>query len=89
MYSRLDLCDDTSGLSKDVGDILQTKKETIATLQRVQSANDENFFQLQNEFRATQENVKNLRDAVNDRLQTLNKKFTLIQGELTLCREAS
>ena len=70
--SIFNLCDDTSSSSKDVEDNLQTQKETIATLQRVQSVNDENFFQLGNEVRATQENVQNLRDEVNDRLQTLD-----------------
>ena len=87
--SIFNLCDDTSSLSQDVHQILKTQDETIATLQRVQSANDENFFLLGNEVRTTQENVRNLRDAVNDRLQTLDKKFTVIQGELTLYKECA
>ena len=68
VVSIFNLCDDTSSLSKDVENTLQTQEETIATLQRVESTNNENFFLLGNEVRATRENVKNHRDAVNDRL---------------------
>ena len=40
----LNLCDDTRSMSKDVEEILKTrKKEKKKTLQRVQSANDENW----------------------------------------------
>ena len=80
-------CDDTGSLSKDVDDILRTQKYLKATFQRVQSANDGNFFLLGNEVRTTQENAKNLPDEVNYRLKTLNEKFTLIPGELTLYKE--
>ena len=83
------LCDDTSSLSKDVEDTIKTQKEAIVTFRRFQSANDENCFLSKNEVQATQENVKNLRDAVNDRLQTLDKNFTLILGELTLYKECA
>ena len=69
--SIFNLCDDTSSLSQDVHQILKTQEETIATLQGVQSANDENFFLLGKEVRETQQNVKNLRDAVNAHLQVL------------------
>ena len=65
------LCDDTSSLSQEVDQILKTQEETLATLQRVQSAIDGNFFLLGNEVRATQQKVKNIRDAVNDHLQVL------------------
>ena len=51
-------------------------------MQRVQSANDENFFLLGNEVRETQQNVKNLRDAVNDLLQVLHDRINGIQGDL-------
>ena len=68
VVSIFNLCDDTKSLSQDVDQILKTQEETIATLQRVQSANDENFFLLGNEVRETRQNVKNLRDAVNDHL---------------------
>ena len=80
--SIFNLCDDTSSLSQDVDQILKTQEETIATLQRVQSANDENFFLLGTEVRATQQNVKNLRDAVNDHLQVLQYRINGIQGDL-------
>ena len=53
------------------------------------SANDANVFLVGNEVRATQENVKNIRDAVIDRLQNLDKKFVLIQGQLTLYKECA
>ena len=52
--SIFNLCHDTSSLSQDVDQILKTQEETTATLQRVQSANDENFFLLGNEVRETQ-----------------------------------
>ena len=76
--SVFNLCDNTSSLSQ----ILKTKEETIATLQRVQSANNENFFLLGDEVRATQQNVKNLRNAVNDHLQVLHDLANGIQGDL-------
>ena len=82
-------CDDTSSLAKDVEDILQTKIETSATMQRVQSSNGEDFFLLGNEVPLSQENAKNHRDAVQDHLQTFNEKFTLFQVELTLYKECT
>ena len=59
----------------------------MATLERFQSANTENFFLPENEVRAAQETVKNLRDEASDRLQTLDETFTLCHGELTLYKE--
>ena len=85
--SIFNLCDDTSRLSQDVDQILKTQEETIATLQRVQSANDENFFLLGNEVRETQQNVKNLRDAVNNHLQVLHNRINGIQGDLIQHKE--
>ena len=85
--SIFNLCDDTSSLSQDVDQILKTQEETIATLQRVQSANDENFFLLGNEVRETQQNVKNLRNAVNDHLQVLHDRINGIQGDLIQHKE--
>ena len=67
--------------------ILITQGETIDTLQRVQSANDENFLLLGNEVRATQQNVKNLRDAVNDHLRVLDDRMNGIQGDLVQHKE--
>ena len=81
------LCDDTSSLSQDVDQILKTQEETIATLQRVQSANDENFFLLNNEVRETQQDVKKLHDAVNDHLQVLQDRINGIQGDLIQHKE--
>ena len=85
--SIFNLCDDTSSLSQDVDQILKTQEETIATLQRVQSANDENFFLLVNEVRETQQNVKNLRDAVNDHLQVLDDRINGNQRDLIRHKE--
>ena len=45
------------------------------TLQRAQTANDENIFLLRKEVRATKDNLENLQDAVNGRLQTLEKSL--------------
>ena len=70
--SNFKLGDDTSILTKEVEDIFQKQLETIATLQRVQSAKDENFSLLGHEVRTTQEIVINLLGTVNDRLQTLD-----------------
>ena len=85
--SIFNLCHDTSSLSQEVDQILKTQEETIATLQRVQSDNDENFFLLGNEVRATQQNVKNLLDAVNDHLHVLHDRITGIQGDLEQHKE--
>ena len=85
--SIFNLCDDTSSLSQDVDQILKTQEETIATLQRVQSANDENFFLLGNEVRATQQIVRNLRDAGNDHRQVLQDRINGIQGDLIQHKE--
>ena len=74
VVSFFQLCDDTSSLFQDVEQILKTQEETKATLQRVQPANDENFFLLGNEIRATQQNFKNIRDAVIDHLQVLHDR---------------
>ena len=85
--SILNLCDDTSSLSQDVDQILKTQEETKATLQLVQPTNDENFLLLGNEVRATQQNVKNLHDAVNDHLQVLQNRINGIQGDLIQHKE--
>ena len=85
--SIFNLCDDTSSLSQDVDQILKTQEDTIATLQRVQSANDENFFLLGKEVRATEQNVKNLGDAVNDHLQVLHDRVNGSQGDLIQHKE--
>ena len=53
----------------------------------MQSANDENFFLLGNEVRATQQKDKNLRDAVNDHLQVLQDRINGIQGDLIQHKE--
>ena len=80
--STFNLCKDTNSLSQDVDQILKTQEEAIATLQRVHSANHEKFFLRSNEVRATQQNVKNLLDAVNDHLQVLHVRINGIQGDL-------
>ena len=81
------LCGDTSKMSQVVDQTLKTQEETIATLQLVQSANDENFSPLGNEVRGTQGNVKNLRDLVNDLLQVLDDRINGLQGELIQHKE--
>ena len=89
LVSIFNLCDDRNSLSRDIEEILQMQNETTAILQRAQSANNRKYSLLENEVRANQENLKNLRDAMNNHLQTLNKKFTLIQGKLTLYKECA
>ena len=78
-----------TSLSQDVDQILKTQGETVATLQCVQSAKDENFFLLGNEVRATQQNVNNLRDAVNDHLQVLHYRINGNQGDLIQQKNAN
>ena len=56
-------------------------------MQRVQSANDENFFLLGNEVRTTQKNVKNIRDAVNYHLQVPDDRTKGIQEDLVQHKE--
>ena len=85
--SIFNLCDDTRSLSNGVEDIFQMQKERIATLQCVQSANDEKFFLLGNEMRATQ-NERKLSDAVNDHLQVLDDRLNGIQADLVLHKES-
>ena len=67
--------------------ILKRQEETIATLQRVQSASDENFFLLGNQVRATQQNLKSIHDAVNDHLQVLHDRINGIQKDLIQRKE--
>ena len=84
--SIFNLCDDKQFVPRR-GPDPETQEETIATLQRVQSANDENFFLLGNEVRATQQFFRKLRDAVNDRLQVLQDRINGIQGDLKQHKE--
>ena len=67
--------------------ILETQEEIIVTLQHVESANNENFFPLSNEVRTTQQNVRNLLDAVNDHLQILHDRINGIAGDLIQHKE--
>ena len=76
VVSIFNLCDDTSGLPQDVDQILKTQEGTIVTKQRVPAANDGNFFLPGNEVLTTQQNVKNLRDAVNDQIRVLHDRIT-------------
>ena len=46
--SIFNMCIDNSQLSRDVEAVMDTQKQTILTLQRVQARNDENFFILGN-----------------------------------------
>ena len=86
----LNLCGDTNSLSKDVEDLPRTKKKkTVATLQRLQSADDETFILLGSEDRATQQSGKIFRHTVNDHLQTSDEKVVLVQEESTLYKECS
>ena len=51
------------------------------SLQRVPSTNDENFLPLGNDFKATQQNGEDLRDAVNDLLQILDYRINGMQDD--------
>ena len=85
--SIFNLRDNTSSLCQDMQQILKTQEETIATLQRVQSAIGEYSFLLGNEVRATQQNLKDLRDAVNNHLQVLDDRKNGIQRDLVQHKE--
>ena len=66
------MCDDNSQLSRDIEAAMDTQQQTILTLQRVQAKNGDNFLLLGTEVKETQHNVKQMRDQVNEHLQTLD-----------------
>lgn len=80
--SIFNLCDDNSELSRQVDDVLTTQEQTIETLKRVQAENDDNFFILGNEVQKTTAKVKEIRNTVNENLQTLNQRMNDIKGDL-------
>ena len=85
--SIFNLCDDESALSKKVGLALQQQKDTLDTLQRVQTQNDENFFLLGSEVKKTQDNVKEIRDVVGKHLKNITKRFEIVEANLFLFGE--
>ena len=85
--SIFNMCDDNSQLSRDIEAAMDTQQQTILTLQRVQAKNDDNFFLLGNEVKETQNNVKQIRDQVNEHLQTLDARMRTIKIELLAYKE--
>ena len=85
--SIFNMCDDNSQLSRDIETAMDTQQQTILTLQRVQAKNDDNFFLLGNEVKETQHNVKQIRDQVNEHLQTLDARMRTIKLELVAYKE--
>ena len=85
--SIFNMCDDNSKLSRDIEAAMRTQQQTISTLQRVQAKNDDNFFLLGNEVKETQHNVKQIRDQVNEHLQTLDARMRTIKIELLAYKE--
>ena len=80
--SIFNMCSDNSQLSRDVEAVLDTQQKTILTLQRVQARNDKNFFFLGNEVKATQNNLQEIRDQVNEHLHRIHKEVHTIKGTI-------
>ena len=68
---------------------MDTQQQTILTLQRVQTKNDDNLFLLGNEVKETQHNVKRIRDQVNEHLQTLDARMRTKKLELVAYKECT
>ena len=85
--SIFNMCNDNSQLSRDIEAAMDTQQQTILILQRVQAKNDDNFFLLGNEVKETQHNVKQIRDQVNEHLQTLDARMRTIKIELVAHKE--
>ena len=85
--SIFNMCRDNSQLSRDIEAALDTQQQTLLTLQRVQAKNDDNFFVLRNEVKETQHNVKQIKDQVNEHLETLHARMRTIKIELIAYKE--
>ena len=61
------------------------KQQTVfrKTLEAIQSRNDENFFQLRNEMKETQESVAKITEVEGDNLQKLDVELRQIKGVIT------
>ena len=86
--SIFNMCDDNSQLSRDIEAAMDTQQETILTLQRVQAMIEDNLFLPDNEVKETQHNVKQIRDAVNEHLQTLDARMRTRKLELVAYKES-
>ena len=85
--SIFNMCDDDSQLSRDIEAAMDTQQQTSLTLQRVQAKNDDNFFLLGNEVKETHHNMKQIRDQVNEHLQTLDARMRTIKLKLVAYKE--
>ena len=79
--------DDNSQLSRVIEAAMDTQQQTVSTLQRVQAKKDYNFFLLGNEVKETQHNVKQIRDQLNEHLQTFDARMRTIKVELVAYKE--
>ena len=73
------LCSDNTELKADVENMLKQQTVFQNTLERVENRNDENFFQLGNEIKETQESVAKITEVVNDNLQKLDVELREIK----------
>ena len=71
---------DKTELEADVENLLKQQTVFQKTLERVQTRNDETFYQLRNEIQETQESVAKITEVVNDNLQKLDVKLRAIKG---------
>ena len=81
------MCSDNNQISRDVKVVMHTQQQTILTLHRVQARNFENFFILGNEVRATQSNLKEIRDQVNEPLKRIDKEIRTIKCSIVEHKE--
>ena len=76
------LCNDNSGLKKNVRDLLKRQDQFDQTLRRVQDLNDEKFFLLGTEIADTQKSVHALHDVVNIRLNATGEAIRELSTSL-------
>ena len=85
--SILNICNDNSQLLLDIEAGMDTQQQTILTLQRVQAKKDGIFFLLGNEVKETHHKVKQIREQVNEHLQTLDARMRTIKIGLVAHKE--
>ena len=79
---------DNSQLSRDIEATMNPQQQNLLTLRLVQAMTDDNFFLLGNEVNETQYNVEQIRDQVNEHLQTLDARMRTIKTDLIAYRES-
>ena len=78
--SILSLCCDTKEPKAQVDNLLRQHTVSLQTVERISNRNNENFFQLVDEIKGTQENVVKITEVVKDNLQMMNIEIREIKG---------